>query len=483
MNRASKIITKLITLVGCTFVAVMVFGLSAFAAGKATVTEKSAWIRSQASTSSTRLASAMQNDVLEVLGSENGADGYTWYKVRIDANTTGYIRGDNVTTEGVTSNNTTTTNNNTTTTTPTKKPVSTEPTYPTECEPISGTVSYDVRVRKGASTDHEIVTQAKKKSVVTVIGYAQGTDMVWYQVNYTTGTSEITGYIRSDAIELAGELKDKVAPEPEPEPEPLPAPEPEPEPEPVYKDYEAVFSESDNTWYLNNYIEGTKTSISNLYEVAKNAETIKKEYETKLKKKNWAIGILVFLLVAALAGAAYLFLMFKGWYRGDEDDEPVKSYRPSKRDRNPAPSRREQTPVRTQSVSRPVSNVRAQTVGAPVRESQPTVHTEAAPKRLPDGRVQMPDGTIKKAIVAVKLPDGSIKFPDGTIRRPDGTTIRPEVAQSTVINAEKPEAPVHEPRVGMSSQAVRGVSRNSSFDDEDDDMEYGFLNLDKDLDD
>ena len=91
--------------------------------------------------------------------------------------------------------------------------------------------------------------------------------------------------------------------------------------------------------------------------------------------------------------------------------------------------------------------------------------------RLPDGRIQMPDGTIRKAVVAVKLADGSIKFPDGTIRRPDGTTIRPEQAQATVAPTES--------RVGASTHEVREVPyHRTSEASVDDDMEYGFLDLD-----
>ena len=85
----------------------------------------------------------------------------------------------------------------------------------------------------------------------------------------------------------------------------------------------------------------------------------------------------------------------------------------------------------------------------------------------------MPDGTIRKAVVAVKLADGSIKFPDGTIKKPDGTILRPEQAQATV------SAPA-EPRVGTSTHEVREVPyHRTSEATADDDMEYGFLDLDK----
>lgn len=57
-------------------------------------------IRLRASADSTVLASVKSGERVEICGTEAGADGYTWYKVYVNGNTIGYIRGDLVTDTG-----------------------------------------------------------------------------------------------------------------------------------------------------------------------------------------------------------------------------------------------------------------------------------------------------------------------------------------------------------------------------------------------
>lgn len=57
-------------------------------------------IRLRASSDSTVLASVKSGERVEICGTEVGADGYTWYKVYVNGNTIGYIRGDLVTDTG-----------------------------------------------------------------------------------------------------------------------------------------------------------------------------------------------------------------------------------------------------------------------------------------------------------------------------------------------------------------------------------------------
>ncbi len=481
MNRVIKNLLK--AFAGVAFAISICFMLSsaAYADGKVTVTVQSAFIRANASTSGTPIGSAMKNESLPVIDTEKDSAGYVWYKVKVNDNTTGYIRGDCVTAEGVSGTASTSTSTSTSTSV-----ASTEPTYPTECNPVTGKVTADVRVRAGASTQHAIVTVAKNKSVVTVVGFAKDkSDKVWYQVSYSSDGKDISGYIRYDYVTLDGELTEKT-PEPEPEPEPEPDPEPIVEPEPVYKDFEAVFNDSEGKWYLNNYIEGTKMAVDDLYAAVTNAETLKAEYEAKLKKKTVAIVILSLLIVVLLGGGAYAFFVVRGWYNGDEDDTEGFAHfgikLPEKK--KPAETTVKNTPSRSSSNVRVqtlgndnrsngnASSVRPQTLGNSTGASPAGAQIKGGGVRLPDGRIQMPDGSIRKAVVAVRLADGSIKYPDGTIKKPDGTIIPPEKAQGMV---HTPEAS----RVGASSVSVREVAYNKSGDDSsDDDMEYGFLDLD-----
>ena len=89
----------------------------------------------------------------------------------------------------------------------------------------------------------------------------------------------------------------------------------------------------------------------------------------------------------------------------------------------------------------------------------------------------MPDGTVKKVVVGVRQPDGSIKLPDGRIKLPNGKVIMP--GETTVSK------PVSQ---GNSSQEVKPIPQPAkqkarNFIAEDDDMEFGFLNIESELDD
>lgn len=76
------------------------------------VKDGGARIRSSASTDGSVLASVVSGDRVEICGVETASDGYTWYKVYVNGNTIGYIRGDLLTDTGektgsVTDNNAT----------------------------------------------------------------------------------------------------------------------------------------------------------------------------------------------------------------------------------------------------------------------------------------------------------------------------------------------------------------------------------------
>lgn len=482
MRRINNLL-KAASVMAVALVAFVLMPALSFADGKATVTVSSAYIRSSASTSGGVVGSVMKNDTLDVISSETDASGNVWYKVFVDAKTTGYIRSDLVTTEGVskpattTTTTTTTTTNNNTTVTVNTAPADVPVTVPTETEPVSGNVTGEVRVRQGASTSTAVVETAKAGTNVTVIGYAKSTDgNTWYQVNYTANNKEVSGYIRSDFVKLSGELVDKL-PEPEPEPEPEPVePEPEPvEPEPVYKDYECVHDEDEDVWYLNNYIEGTRIKINDLYKAKELYSDSAKQVESLKKSKKIITIAFVLVVLAFIGGGVYAFLRFRKWYFGYDDEPEVPVSKPQVRE----PQAREPQRTQARQPEQPVrrSTVSAQTVGASrTTEVKPT-HTSPAvtgiPEggvRLPDGRIQMPDGSIRRAVVGVKLPDGSIKLPDGRIRKPDGTFVTPNVVASNPL----------ESHTATSSQEVRSVQyrTTSQAKNDDDDMEFGFLNLD-----
>ena len=83
----------------------------------------------------------------------------------------------------------------------------------TALNPVSATVTgggnSGVRIRSDASTNSQIITTVQSGLALTVVGRADGLDSdgkEWYQVNFTSNNSEVSGFIRSDFVELSEEL-------------------------------------------------------------------------------------------------------------------------------------------------------------------------------------------------------------------------------------------------------------------------------------
>lgn len=279
------------------------FAMVSHAQSQGKVTATSANIREEPSTSSRALGSAVQGKEITIISQVQGSDGKTWYQTFVDAETTGYIRSDLVEiTDGST------------------PPTAVEPTTPgtgssdpgavEELNPVSATVKRDgVRIRSSATTSGDnIIDTVSNGLVVTVTGRtAKGSDnKVWYQVSFSDNGSEVKGFIREDFLTISGELTPYVPPaEPEnppAEPEPETPPEDtDPTPDKAY-DTELI----DGEWYLLDYEQNKKQSISELYTVL---ETTTKSYEDAKKKadsEKVVIIILIFLLVAAASGIAML---------------------------------------------------------------------------------------------------------------------------------------------------------------------------------
>ncbi|MBO7357763.1 MAG: SH3 domain-containing protein [Lachnospiraceae bacterium] len=484
---------KLMGFLGVLMFAFFMFPAISFAGTEANVTADSAYLRSEASSGSKALGSVVKGDKLDVISKETDTAGNTWYKVYVDANTTGFIRSDLVSVSGdVATSQNSNTNTNTNTNTDTNTSTSTgntqtvdtsvtiDETGMTETEPMTASVKGTVNVRAKASTSGKKVTSAKQGTAVTVTGYAQDSEnKTWYRINYQDGNTPVNGFIRNDFISLDGELIDKVVAPPEEETTEE-EPEEEETPEPVYKDYEAVFEQSEETWYLYNYIEGKKTKIDDLNAaVGKIAEeeAEKTALKGKITLRNVIIIILSALIVVLIGVGVYAYINFRQWYYGyGETEEPVKTRETEKsyrQERKPSSySSREVQPVRPTA-----SNVKAQTIGAPERKSG---LPEGAVK-LSDGRVQMPDGSIRKVVTGVRMADGSVKLSDGRVQMPDGTMKYPDGSMKTPDGRIiRPENASDYQRAGSSMQEVREipVRKTAKLTQDDDDMEFGFLNLD-----
>lgn len=432
-NKGSKW-RRLITSIAAAIIFIVVLGTGtiswAFPETAATVTARSANIRSAADPTSTILASVKQGDVVSVFGEATGTDGIKWYHMHVDANTQGYIRSDLVSLgQGSLTANTTTTTTTTAPSTTTTTTTNLPETQVTPVEAKQATVqTNNVRIRKGASTDYGIVATANRGMVVSVTGEAKAADgKTWYQVSFTYDNKQITGFIRSDLVtfetlpadtttsQIGGttvpeqpEVEQTVEPQPQPEPETT-VQEPEKE-EPVEtvtlmnsekKPYvpggfvEAILKWKDasgQTVDINAYKNGAfYIFYANrngevgwyLYD-AEEGEYMRYVYEsaTATIPEDKSVGmapiiILAIFVVVLLAVVALLFLKLREYtadydYDDDDEDEDDDDDDDSKGSRQPQRTVQPSAPVR-----RPVSNT-----GAPrptSNNARPAVRNVARP--------------------------------------------------------------------------------------------------------
>ena len=183
-------------LMAAAFCMIMSIGILSLADEKGTVTVESAKIRASADTSSEQLGSVAKGGNVDIISETTGTDGKTWYQVYVDANTKGYIRADLV--EKKDGSNTSSDSTSGSSTSGSDQTATTA----TAIDAKKGTVvTSNVRIRKGASTNHDVVATANRGMVVTVTGEADGADgKKWYQVSFSYNNKEITGFIRSDLV-------------------------------------------------------------------------------------------------------------------------------------------------------------------------------------------------------------------------------------------------------------------------------------------
>ncbi|MCM1100635.1 MAG: SH3 domain-containing protein [Clostridium sp.] len=268
-------------------------------------------IRAEASTTSESVGSAEADSEWSVKGQVTASDGYTWYQVSVDGRT-GYIRSDLMT---ITDGSTPASVGGSTTTTPAaggSTPTTSTPdevlVAVTEVEPVSASVygSSPVRVRQNASTTSRIVATAQGGAALTVTGTATGTDgNEWRRVKFTSGSSEVEGFIRADYVTLSGELTPAGTGE-TPTVEPQPDVETPTVPEDT-KDWD-TFYEGDK-WHLYDNVENKSYDIEQIFEsVSTNVNTLN-DMLSKNKTQQIIIVILIILLIG-LAGVIS-FLIFK----------------------------------------------------------------------------------------------------------------------------------------------------------------------------
>lgn len=268
-------------------------------------------IREAASTGSAKVGSAQRDAAVDIRGKATASDGTVWYQVFVDADTLGYIRSDYVQiTDGTTPPVVeATTGSQTTTTTTTTTNTTETPADVTAVEPLSATVTngQKVRVRSNASTTSSIVTSVQSGLALTVTGQATGTDgKTWYQVEFISNGSNVTGFIRSDYVALSGELTPVTETVPEPV---VPETPVEPEAPEVTKTWDTQL-QSDK-WYLLNMETGKQYVIDDLFNAVQTNAGLYEESQKTVSSQKVAIIILVILLILFSGAAALLFLKIK----------------------------------------------------------------------------------------------------------------------------------------------------------------------------
>ena len=275
-------------------------------------------VRSSASATATQVSSFAQNDTISIRSQVQGSDGYTWYEVWIDAERLGYVRSDLVEiTDGTTPP--------TSTETGTQTPATTQPTANNNLpqaevsplNPISATVanggSSGVRIRSNASTDSQIITTVQNGLLLTVVGQAASLDddggKVWYQVNFNTNGTDVSGFIREDYVDLSEEPTAYTEPAADPEPDTGAETQPDTstQPEVTNKEYDTVLQ--DGAWKLR-IPGGSYYDIQGLLQINEYANTFE-DNEKKIKSQKTIIVILVLLLVVAAAAIGYLIYKIK----------------------------------------------------------------------------------------------------------------------------------------------------------------------------
>ena len=410
-------------------------------------------VRSSASASADVLTSYPQNTEISIRSQIQASDGYVWYEIWVTGDTLGYIRSDLVEiTDGTTPTSSTQV---TPTATQTASPGDDlAPAEVTAVNPISaivtGSSGTGVRIRSNASTRSKIVTQVQNNLALTVTGQAASLDndgKTWYQVNFNSDGTEVSGFIRSDYVQLSGELTPYTEPTESPVPEePVTSPEEAPPVEEPEKEYDTYLM--DDVWY----VKLPNGNAYNLVDLLKINEETFPALAKKVKTQQVVIVILVFLLVAAAGGVGFLIFkirdMMDSQYFNQVEAETLRR-RNEQRGQGGRPASSGQRPGTATSQSRRPG-------GAPQGQR---------PSGAPQG--QRPSGTSQGQ---GQRPSGA---PQG--QRPGGAP-----------QGQRPSGAPQSQRPGTAPQGQRpsgttqggGKPQSKNFMADDDEFEFEFLNYD-----
>ena len=296
-------------------------GVQSLAAATADVVAGEGRIRQSADKSSNTLASGKKGDKLDVLSQTTDQQGYTWYKVRIDANQTGYIRADLVNVTGSVGTESSSSGN---TSQSSEKPQESSQTVVavtvSETDVVSVKASTQARIRKGAGTNFDAAGGVNAGSVMAVSGMATGSDgKIWYQVSYSDNNNTISGFIREDLVEITERAEAQPVVEEE-----VPVVEEVSEERPEDQDYYLKQITNDNgetDWYLFNNIEGTSMSLTQMLSVFDQIKNKELQAEGQVGTLKIVVYVLAGLLIVAVVAVTILIFKLRDAYEYDEEDE------------------------------------------------------------------------------------------------------------------------------------------------------------------
>ena len=303
------------------------FSIVSYAATEAKVLKDTVNIRKEPNQNSAKVGNSTKDKKLEVISQTTGKDGKVWYKVKVDAATTGYVRSDLVEiTDGSTppkedanAANADTSQKTTTTTDSSQVELLVEMTA-TATQLVNFRSSPDNKQKAGDN----ILAELSKDTEVKVIGRTTGADgKEWYQIKAEVKGEEKVGYVRSDYLKLSGEPQplSEVTVEPD-EPDDAEPADTDTAPEATTNDdtapYKVVF---DGTkWMLYDYEapnnEGGKGASFDIEDKKTDYVNTKLDNE-KLQKKvgSLKIWLMIFVVISVGVGlfAAYLVYRIKDY--------------------------------------------------------------------------------------------------------------------------------------------------------------------------
>ncbi len=306
-------------------------------------------IRSQTSTDSEVVGSAMAGKTIDILEAVKDSAGTVWYKVSVANGGYGYIRSDLVeTSENITV--TASASNGSQTSSGTSKPADTQPAAIEQQQAtVNSSKSNSVNIRSGASTQHSIVTSLPNGTEITLIGEANdNSGKKWYQLTCNYNDKTIEGYVRSDLIvpggtqaegagEGGGETPEGEGGEGEnPEGEGGEGETPEggqeepvePEPEEENNDYDIAYMLNESTgeyeYYFLNYTDGptgTKTRVTDILNLINGTNENTAKMQEQVKNEKIIIIILAVVIVLLFIILTVLLFKIRDLSYDDYDDE------------------------------------------------------------------------------------------------------------------------------------------------------------------